>query len=99
MPKITTNENFDSNALLSRKDVSRAVIINELRHKATNYDDVIKTEITNEEYPEIVEEAKALVNKIILDSNCTKYEKYLFQLYLKRWNFFKKSDISIREEK
>jgi hypothetical protein len=71
----------------------KAVIINELRHRAINYDEAIAKGMQYD-YPLITEEAREMVDKIIDSSSLTKYEKYIFKLHNKKWNFYKKSSIN-----
>lgn len=85
-------ESFDVEASLRSRD-KKAHIINELRHKAINYDQVL-IHTPPEDYPSITEKARSLVDKIIEKSSLTKYEKYLFLLHNKKWNFYKKSSIN-----
>lgn len=70
----------------------KAVVINELRHRAINYDQAIAN-ASSHDYPLITEEARDMVDKLIDRSNLTKYEKYIFKLHNKKWNFYKRSSI------
>ena len=71
----------------------KAVVINELRHKAINYDEAI-AQGKSYDYPLITEDARDMVDRLIDGSSLTKYEKYLFKLHNKKWNFYKKSSIN-----
>lgn len=71
----------------------KAVVINELRHNAINYDEAI-ARAKQYDYPLIQEEAREMVDRLIDDSSLTKYEKYIFKLHNKKWNFYKKSSIN-----
>ncbi len=71
----------------------KAMVINELRHKAINYDEAIANGKSHD-YPLITEEAREMVDRLIDTSNLTKYEKYIFKLHNKKWNFYKRSSIS-----
>ena len=71
----------------------KAVVINELRHKAINYDEAI-SQGKPYDYPLITEEARDMVDKLIDTSNLTRFEKYLFKLHNKKWNFYKRSSIN-----
>ncbi len=71
----------------------KAVVINELRHKAINYDEAIANGKAYD-YPLITEEARRMVDELIDRSSLTKYEKYIFKLHNKKWNFYKKSSIN-----
>jgi hypothetical protein len=73
----------------------KAQVINELRHKAINYDEAI-AKGKPYDYPLITEEARGMVDELIDRSNLTKYEKYLFKLHNKKWNFYKRSSINSR---
>ena len=74
----------------------KAVVINELRHKAINYDEAISN-AKSYDYPLVAEEARGMVDKLIDGSGLTKYEKYIFKLHNKKWNFYKKSSINSRD--
>lgn len=71
----------------------KAVVINELRHKAINYDEAIVL-AKSYDYPLITAEAREMVDKLIDQSSLTKYEKYIFKLHNKKWSFYKKSAIN-----
>lgn len=71
----------------------KAVVINELRHKAINYDEAI-AKGKSYDYPLITEEARCMVDELIEGSGLTKYEKYIFKLHNRKWNFYKKSAIN-----
>jgi hypothetical protein len=74
-------------------NTKKAVVINELRHNAINYDQAIAS-AKQHDYPLIQEEARMMVDKLIDGSTLTKYEKYIFKLHNKKWNFYKKSSIN-----
>jgi hypothetical protein len=71
----------------------KALVINELRHKAINYDEAIASGKSHD-YPLITAEAREMVDQLIEESSLTKYEKYIFKLHNKKWNFYKKSSIN-----
>ena len=83
-----------ANELLALGRSNRAKTINELRHKCTNYEEVIELASSEGDYPVIVANAKAAITEIIDMAEINRYEKYLFNLFNKRWNFFKKNDIA-----
>jgi hypothetical protein len=95
--KRLSGVNVDEIMMSNRSNRGRA--INEIRHKATDYDEVIRLIDNHDVYEKVAEQARELVYELIESSSCTKYEKYLFSLYNKRWDFYKKSDISLRGEK
>ena len=74
----------------------KSVAINELRHNGINYDEAIANG-KSYDYPLITEEAREMVDDLINRSSLTKYEKYLFKLHNKKWNFYKKSSINARD--
>jgi hypothetical protein len=71
----------------------KAMIINELRHRAINYDEAIVNG-KSYDYPLITAEAREMVDALIDRSSLTRYEKYIFKLHNKKWNFYKKSSIN-----
>ncbi len=71
----------------------KAVVINELRHKAINYDEAIANG-KSYDYPLITAEAREMVDELIDRSSLTQYEKYIFKLHNKKWDFYKKSSIN-----
>jgi hypothetical protein len=73
----------------------KAIVVNELRHKAINYDEAI-AQGKSHDYPLITEDAREMVDRLIDSSSLTKYEKYLFKLHNKKWNFYKRSSINSR---
>lgn len=84
MLKIQRITGVDIDVILMSNQSNRGRAINEIRHKATNYDEVIRLFGSQDNYTNIAEQARELVYEIIETSNCTKYEKYLFSLYNKR---------------
>jgi hypothetical protein len=102
MLKIQRLSGVNIEEIMMSNRSNRARAINDIRHKATNYDEIVHSLVINDNndlYEGIAEQARELVYEIIWSSNCTKYEKYLFHLYNKRWDFYKKSDITLRGEK
>lgn len=97
--KIEITDQHKANDLLLNGRVNRAKTINELRHYCTNYDAVIGTTVNDGDYAEIVAEAKLSISSLIEVASINRYEKYLYQLFNKRWNFFKKNDIAQRSER
>lgn len=93
---IKINLNFDPDSLLKDSKRKRAELINELRHKGTNYDEVLASNPSADEYEKISENARELVYELINLSSCSRFEKYLYSLYNKRWDFFKRSDILVK---
>lgn len=94
--EIKINLDFDPDLILKSGAKKRAELINELRHKGTNYDLVLTNISDPEEYKKIAENARELVYALIERSSCSRFEKYLYSLYNKRWDFFKKSDLLVR---
>lgn len=94
----TTNQEI-ANHLLASGRGNRAKTINELRHQCTDYDQVINSADEQVNYADIVASAKLAIAELINNSRVNRYEKYLYELFNKRWNFFKKNDIAQRSFK
>jgi hypothetical protein len=94
----TTNQEV-ANHLLASGGKNRAKTINELRHQCTDYDQVIDAAEGQVNYADIVASAKLAITDLINNSRINRYEKYLYELFNKRWNFFKKNDIAQRSSK
>lgn len=99
MSKITIVDGVNVTEILRTNWSHKAKAINEIRHRSTNYDDVVRSISDPAEYERIAEDAREIVYELINLSSCTKYEKYLFYLYNKNWNFHKKSALSLRGAK
>jgi hypothetical protein len=93
-----TNQEVANNLLATGRD-NRAKTINELRHQCTDYDQVIAAAAGQDNYAEIVASAKLAISDLINNSRTNRYEKYLFEIFNKRWNYFKKNDIAQRPNK
>jgi hypothetical protein len=94
--EVMINLDFDPDLILKNSKKNRAELINDLRHKGTNYDEVIAMNLGSVEYQKIAERARELVYELIEASSCSRFEKYLYSLYNKRWDFFKRSDILVK---
>jgi hypothetical protein len=97
--KIEITDQETADRLLLEGRLNRAKTINEIRHQCTNYEMVINSVLTGDDYAKIVAEAKLGIATLIEQSSIDRYEKYLYLLFNKRWNFFKKNDIAQRSEK
>jgi len=87
---VTFSDHIDLKDILLEGRANRAVTLNEIRHLYTNYEDVLHTaEDRGVAYEDIKNSAIKAVEKLISNSTINRYEKYIYLLHVKNWNFHK----------
>lgn len=87
-----TNQTL-ANQILNESSSERGKAINELRHKCTNYDDVIESLSAEVSYQDVTLKVREAVDKLIDASDADRYERYLYKLYNRKWKFHKQNQI------
>lgn len=87
---VTFSDDIDLKNILLDGRANRAVTLNEIRHLYTNYEDALRLiEERGTAYEDIKNSAIRAVETLVSNSTLNKYEKYLYILHIKNWNFHK----------